>query len=86
MLSLILNLIHQPMVYSGRCNEKERRPIDNLCTTSSYGRIVHTYPDQDLRTYPGVIRNTLEWDELYKKRCVLEQTINYFKEPMSGTS
>lgn len=43
---------------------------------------VYTYPDQNLRAYPGIIRNTKEWEVLYKKRAIVEQTVNYFKEPM----
>nr|WP_133618284.1 transposase [Halanaerobium congolense] len=55
---------------------------ESPCTDSSYGRVVYTYPDQDLRTYPGIIRDTDEWIDLYKKRGVVEQTINYFKDAM----
>jgi hypothetical protein len=55
---------------------------EDPCTDSSYGRVTYTYPDQDLRTYPGIIRNTDDWIDLYKKRGVVEQTINYFKDAM----
>jgi hypothetical protein len=55
---------------------------ENPCTDSSYGRVVYTYPNQDLRTYPGIIRDTDDWINLYKKRGVVEQTINYFKDAM----
>lgn len=56
---------------------------ENPCTDSSYGRVVYTYPHQDLRSYPGIIRDTKNWDNLYKKRGVVEQTINYFKGAMA---
>ena len=55
---------------------------EDPCTDSTYGRVTYTYPNQDLRTYPGIIRGTEEWDELFKLRGSIEQTINYFKEPM----
>jgi hypothetical protein len=55
---------------------------ENPCTTSPYGRVIYTYPDQDLRTYPGLPRDTEEWSELYNLRSTVEQTINYFKGPM----
>lgn len=55
---------------------------ESPCTDTSYGRVIYTYPDQDLRTYPGIIRDTDDWIDLYKKRGVVEQTINYFKDAM----
>lgn len=55
---------------------------ENPCTDSSYGRVVYTYPHQNLRKYPGIIRATDDWVKTYNKRGVVEQTINYFKEPM----
>lgn len=55
---------------------------EDPCTDSTYGRVTYTYPDQNLRTYPGIIRGTEDWDELFKLRGSIEQTINYFKEPM----
>ena len=30
-----------------------------------------------------MIRGTKQWDDLYNKRGVVEQTINYFKQPMA---
>ena len=55
---------------------------DNPCTDSLYGRCVYTYPDKDLRLYPGIARGTEEWDKLYKKRVVVERTINTFKSSL----
>lgn len=31
---------------------------------------------------PGVVRDSAEWCELYKKRCVVERSINHFKSVM----
>lgn len=53
---------------------------EHPCTTSSCGRMVHMYPEKDLRAYPGTIRGTDEWNETYKIRSVVEQEINHFKE------
>ena len=53
---------------------------ENPCTHSSYGKCVYTYPDKNFRLYPGIPRDTLHWDNLYKHRVNVERTINLFKE------
>ena len=53
---------------------------ENPCTSSSCGRMIYIYPEKDLRAYPGVIRGTEEWDNTYKVRSVIEQTINHLKD------
>ena len=53
---------------------------DNPCTTSSCGRMVYTYPEKDLRSYPSTIRGTEEWDTTYKIRTAIERDINHIKE------
>ncbi len=63
-------------------NGKRVCHCEDPCTDSRYGRVVYTYPDQDLRTFPGLPRDTEKWTELYNLRGRVEQTINYFKEPM----
>lgn len=52
------------------------------CTSSSYGRCVYTYPDKDFRMYPGILRGTEHWDNLYRHRVTVERTINLIKEPL----
>ncbi len=52
---------------------------DNPCTDSISGRMVHIYPEQNLRAYPGTIRGTQEWDDTYKIRTTVERSINHFK-------
>lgn len=52
----------------------------NPCTTSSCGRMVHIYPEKDLRAYPGTLRGTEEWDKTYKIRTVVERDINHIKD------
>jgi len=49
------------------------------CTDSTYGRCVYTYPDKDLRLYPGIARGTDHWDNLYRHRVLVERTINTLK-------
>jgi len=56
----------------------------NPCTDKSCGRMLYTSPNQDLRMYPGIIRDTEEWIKEYKLRCVVEQNIQYFKDPMGA--
>ena len=52
---------------------------DNPCTTSSCGRMIYIYPEQNLRAYPGCVRGTEEWDSTYKIRVNVEKAINHFK-------
>ena len=52
----------------------------NPCTTSSCGRMIYIYPEQNLRAYPGCIRDTDEWDSTYKIRINVEKSINHFKD------
>ena len=53
---------------------------ENPCTTSSCGRMFYIYPEKNLRTFPGAVRSTEEWDNTYKTRAVVEKSINHFKE------
>ena len=53
---------------------------DNPCTSSSCGRMIYVYPEQNLRTYPGTIRGTEEWDTTYRRRVNVEKSINHFKD------
>lgn len=53
---------------------------ESPCTTSSCGRMFYIYPEKDLRAYPGTLRGTDIWNETYKIRSVVEQSINHFKE------
>ena len=52
----------------------------NPCTTSSCGRMIYIYPEQNLRAYPGTVRGTEEWDSTYKIRVNVEKSINHFKD------
>lgn len=65
-----------------KCKDGKHRRVchcDNPCTSSPSGRMVYVYPEKDLRTYPGVLRGTEEWDKTYKIRTTVERSINHFK-------
>lgn len=62
---------------------KRRTSCKNPCTNSLCGRMFYLYPEKDLRTYPGTIRGTKEWDETYKVRVTVEKSINQFKNSFS---
>lgn len=52
---------------------------DSPCTDSPYGRCVYVYPDADKRLYPGLVRDSDEWNRLYAKRTAVERSIGTFK-------
>ena len=51
---------------------------DTPCTDNSY-KCVYTYPNKNLRLYPGIPRGTDHWDNLYRHRSLAERSINIFK-------
>jgi len=53
---------------------------DNPCTDSPSGRMTYIYPEKNLRAYPGILRNSVQWDETYKIRTTVERNINQFKD------
>jgi hypothetical protein len=53
---------------------------DNPCSTAPSGRMTYVYPEKDLRTYPGTLRGTDEWDDTYKIRTSAERSINHIKD------
>lgn len=55
---------------------------ENPCSSAKNGRTTYTYQNQDFRMLPGIARDSHEWYSLYKKRGVIEQTINHFKSSM----
>ena len=65
-----------------RQNKSKRRVChcDNPCNTSSCGRMIYVYPEKNLRAYPGVERDSKEWDDTYKIRVNVEKSINHFKD------
>lgn len=69
------------MIYNSSMKKRHREcQCDDPCTKSKSGRMVYIYPEKDLRTYPGTLRGTEEWDNTYKVRTVVEQSIHHIKE------
>lgn len=66
-------------------NRKRVCQCENPCTTSSCGRMFYTYPEKNLRAYPGIIRDTDEWIALYKTRTITERSINLLKSSMHSS-
>ena len=52
------------------------------CSTAKFGRTAYTFDNYDFRLLPGIVRDSEEWVELYKKRCAVERSINHFKTNM----
>lgn len=52
------------------------------CSTSTYGRTIYTYPDQNLRYYPGISRDSKHFKKVYKRRTIIERTNHLFKNVM----
>ena len=56
-----------------------RCTCETPCTSSKYGRCVYIYPNADLRLYPGILRVSPDWTELYARRTAVERSIGSFK-------
>lgn len=52
---------------------------DNPCSTAKKGRTTYTYENLDFRMFPGIQRDSDEWDSLYKIRSIVERTIDHLK-------
>lgn len=55
---------------------------DTPCSTAIKGRTTYTYENMDFRMFPGIQRDTPEWDNLYKIRTTIERALNHFKMNM----
>ena len=49
------------------------------CSTAAKGRTTYTYENMDLRMFPGIQRDSKEWNGTYKIRSIVERAINHFK-------
>lgn len=52
---------------------------DKPCSSAVKGRTTYTYENMDLRMFPGIQRDSDEWNHLYKIRSIVERAINHFK-------
>lgn len=48
------------------------------CSTAKKGRTTYTYENMYFRMFPGIQRDTEEWNSLYKIRTIVERAINHF--------
>lgn len=78
------------MVYNGYCNGHSRikwrcplamKKVDSCdqkcnCSQSSYGRVIYTKPEWDIRLYPPVARASRQWQTIYKQRTCAERINN----------
>ena len=63
-------------------NRKRVCFCETPCSPSTYGRMTYTYPDQNLRFYPGIARDTEHFKKVYKRRTIIERTNHLFKNVM----
>ena len=49
------------------------------CCNAKKGRTTYIYKNLEFRMFPGIQRDSDEWDSLYKVRTTIERTINHFK-------
>ena len=63
-------------------NRKRVCFCETPCSPSTYGRVTYTYPDQNLRFYPGIARDTEHFKKVYKRRTIIERTNHLFKNVM----
>lgn len=59
---------------------------ENPCSSSKGGRTFFTYPSKNLRLYPGILRDSKDWNQIYKIRVVVEKAINHIKSNMAVAS
>ena len=52
---------------------------EHPCSPSAYGRCVYVYPGANQRLYPGILRDSPDWNTLYARRVVVERSIGSFK-------
>lgn len=52
---------------------------ENPCSTAAKGRTTYTYENLDFRMFPGIQRNSEEWNTLYKIRTIVERAIDHLK-------
>ena len=52
---------------------------DNPCSRAERGRTSYTAKNMELRMFPGIQRDSDEWNSLYKIRTIVERAINHFK-------
>jgi hypothetical protein len=49
------------------------------CSNAKKGRTTYTYDNMDFRLFPGIQRDSQQWNDLYKIRTIVERIINHLK-------
>lgn len=49
------------------------------CSTAAKDRTTYTYENMELCMFPGIQRDSDEWNKTHKIRSIVERTINHFK-------
>lgn len=57
------------------CGKVKECSFKDSCSSSSYGRVVYTKVDTDLRLFTRTVRGSQAWKEVYKKRTTCERSI-----------
>ena len=52
------------------------------CSNTKYGKCVYTYPEKNLRLYPGVSRDDPAFGSIIKQRTAAERSINSLKDTL----
>jgi hypothetical protein len=63
-----------PLKAKKNFKEKKQCIENNYCTTSEYGRVVYTYPKNNLRLFNKTPRGSEEWIKIYDKRTSSERS------------
>jgi len=60
-------------------NNKWISNCDDFCRPSNSAVTTYAYPSENLRTHPGILRGSKQWDKLYKRRTAIEREISSMK-------
>lgn len=52
------------------------------CADSKYGKCVYVYPEKNLRLYPGLSRDSEEFEGIYNRRTAVERSISSLKDTL----
>jgi hypothetical protein len=61
---------------AGKRKYREQVVCEQPCSPSSYGRVVYTKPEWDVRLFTLVPRGTKAWKEIYNTRTASERSNN----------
>ena len=64
------------------CKKNQSKTCDfiDTCSSSSYGRVVYTHPDDNPRLFPTIPRSSEKWKKIYDKRTSAERVFKREKD------